>query len=583
MSKFVSGLTWVADRTPDVLLRLLGRAVVWPISRRLDRIARDPKRAQLRLLRQVIARSRDTAFGKAHAFQDIDSFDSFRENVPIRAWDDFEPWMQRVFDGEANVLLPGKVTVFGETSGTSGRSKLFPYGPECARDRMRALLPMIRVLAREAPRAILGLRMRSCGKTPRIDEQGRVIGSPDRVMRHHRVKRRVNFQALPMEIFDVQGYGTRVRLILLLGVQRDLRLLVCEGPLFLARLALELEQYGEELVAHLRAGTLGTDLVLSQEQRTFFEQYVECSPALADRLEQVLLSSGQLKIRDLWPNLAAVTCWSSGVSRWHLAQLRRSLGDVLIVDFGLLSTEAFLSAPLVANSTACIGLADQCFLEFIECGDGKKVRFLHEIQEGGFYEVLVTTMTGLFRYRTMDIVKVVGRYHNSPLFEFCNKTSGFSSIAGEKIAECQVVAALEEILSKADFDANIVDCVMAPIVGNEAGLCQYVLALGSRAAVPSDALQEFAQCFDLALRRINERYDYHRGNGRLDLPVAVSMSHLAFDAARAARRVNAASDGRVKLPHLDRDGSVLLELGFDEIAPILAERLPVRMGLPIVG
>ena len=59
------------------------------------------------------------------------------------------------------------------------------------------------------------------------------------------------------------------------------------------------------------------------------------------------------------------------------------------------------------------------FFEFIpiEIGDSG-ILFADQVEVGKSYEVIITTVSGLYRYRLGDVVKVVGFFNNTPLLEF---------------------------------------------------------------------------------------------------------------------------------------------------------------------
>jgi phenylacetate-coenzyme A ligase PaaK-like adenylate-forming protein len=74
----------------------------------------------------LIKKGRKTAFGKTHFFDKIKNYEDFKSQVPLRKYVDFEPWINRIFDGEKDVLWQGKPSFFAKTSGTTGGSKYIP-------------------------------------------------------------------------------------------------------------------------------------------------------------------------------------------------------------------------------------------------------------------------------------------------------------------------------------------------------------------------------------------------------------------------------------------------------------------------
>ena len=70
-----------------------------------------------------------TAFGVAHSFSDIESYDDFKQAIPLQSYADHEPFIDRAAAGEKNVLTAETPVAFELTSGTSSANKLIPITP----------------------------------------------------------------------------------------------------------------------------------------------------------------------------------------------------------------------------------------------------------------------------------------------------------------------------------------------------------------------------------------------------------------------------------------------------------------------
>lgn len=46
------------------------------------------------------------------------------------------------------------------------------------------------------------------------------------------------------------------------------------------------------------------------------------------------------------------------------------------------------------------------------------INFLRQVELKQQYEVVLTTPMGLYRYRTGDVIKITGFYHQCPVYEF---------------------------------------------------------------------------------------------------------------------------------------------------------------------
>ena len=64
--------------------------------------------------------------GKNHNFSAISSTEDFAKQVPIRDYEALKEYIEKVKNGENDVLWPGKPIYFGKTSGTTSGAKYIP-------------------------------------------------------------------------------------------------------------------------------------------------------------------------------------------------------------------------------------------------------------------------------------------------------------------------------------------------------------------------------------------------------------------------------------------------------------------------
>jgi hypothetical protein len=98
-----------------------------------------PFETQQELLRKYLDQNRDTAYGKAHRFSEIKSYREFDERVPLVNYEDLEPWIQRIVQGEDKVLANDPVTHLIPTAGSNGPRKLVPFTLSLQQDMNRAI------------------------------------------------------------------------------------------------------------------------------------------------------------------------------------------------------------------------------------------------------------------------------------------------------------------------------------------------------------------------------------------------------------------------------------------------------------
>ena len=133
----------------------------------------------------------------------------------------------------------------------------------------------------------------------------------------------------------------------------------------------------------------------------------------------------------IWPHLKVISCWKDSHAIHEAAKIELLFPGVLIQGKGLLSTEAPVSIPLV-NDQGAVPLCDEVFFEFIDLKTGK-IHFLWNIEKGHCYEVVITQKAGLLRYKSSDIVKVMGFSDNLPLLKFQGRSGQLVDLKGEKL------------------------------------------------------------------------------------------------------------------------------------------------------
>ncbi len=81
---------------------------------------------QDKILKEIVTKARDTQFGKDHGFGEIESYEDFKKQVPIRDYEGLSPYVKKILAGESDVLWPGKPAYFAKTSGTTSGTKYIP-------------------------------------------------------------------------------------------------------------------------------------------------------------------------------------------------------------------------------------------------------------------------------------------------------------------------------------------------------------------------------------------------------------------------------------------------------------------------
>lgn len=98
---------------------------------RIQNWTNHPVAAQREVLQDLVTSAQYTAFGKKYNFSRLFTIKDFKKHVPIHEYEDISPFIQRMMEGEENVLWNTPVNWFAKSSGTTNdKSKFIPVSEE---------------------------------------------------------------------------------------------------------------------------------------------------------------------------------------------------------------------------------------------------------------------------------------------------------------------------------------------------------------------------------------------------------------------------------------------------------------------
>ena len=100
------------------------------IRKQIDKWAANPHRTQQKVFRDLIEKATETSFGKDHDFKNIKSHEDFIKKVPVKDYEELRNYIDRMVEGEPDVLWPGKPLYYAKTSGTTSGAKYIPLTKE---------------------------------------------------------------------------------------------------------------------------------------------------------------------------------------------------------------------------------------------------------------------------------------------------------------------------------------------------------------------------------------------------------------------------------------------------------------------
>ena len=237
-------------------------------------------------LRKLLEKQADTAFGRAYNFSSIRSPKDFRAAMPPMDYEDHRPWIQRAANGEDGVLACDEIVGFEKTSGTSSQAKWIPISEGLQHEFARGLAAWFAGWKQRRPEVFAGRAYWAIsppGLTPEVAPGGLPVGMTG------------DAAYFPAEIGEKLAEW-----------------------LVIPELSGQAEAVFEETAEALLAAP---DLcVVSVWSPTFLL-------GIDGALRRI---RGDFTWRELWPQLALVTCWTDASSALWISRLSERLGGVPI-------------------------------------------------------------------------------------------------------------------------------------------------------------------------------------------------------------------------------------------------------------
>lgn len=466
--------------------------------------------AQLSLLRKILSANAGTDFGREYGFYNISDYKSFNNNVPIQNYDTlYDPWLKRVEMGENKVLTTEDVFLFEPTSGSTRNAKLIPYTKSLKKEFTYGIDPWIYYLFKAFPKSLFGSLYWSITPASKKNTHtlgGIPIGFEDDAGYLNKTQQRLFtvLSVVPKNIKNCKDYTSFKRNTLwhLLSAG-NLGIISIWNPTYLFVLLKDIKEEIHLIIEKLnKAGNVRR----ANELKTIINRWKNHDPQ-----DRVYKDKTMYEL--IWPRLQVISCWADAFAKEQAEYLHAHyFPNVSFQAKGLLSTEAFISFPIGRDTGSVLSLNSH-FFEFItEKGD---VLCAHELKKGIICEVVVTTSGGLYRYRTNDLVEVIGFRNTCPVIRFLGKKDKVVDLVGEKLNETHVQKITENIFKKLHIDPEF--WMLAPHMENNNNFyILFVEGINNR-----ELLLKIARILDKELQKTNVYYNHARNKSHQLDPISV--------------------------------------------------------------
>ncbi len=370
------------------------------VRNRLEEITYDPMRSQEDFVMRMIRENSKTNFGRKHGFENIRNLDDFRQNMPLTTYDDYSSYIERIANGEKNVLTAYHTEHFSLLSGI----KKLPQSRWSIQAAFDYSFSADFYVAGNHGYLTDGLTLNLVDNSVEHLPSGMAVGSTLGRLLSKRGLEEDHIYVIPTSVANKSNRVDILHLQSLFALrQRDISLAICEHYDNMLELLRYIEKHWPQLADDIENGN----------------PYIQPDAPRAKKIREIMEAHriGAQLVTQFWPRLHCVIVYDVDRLSTSFELLRTYCGSqVHFIYSGINSPEGTFSTTLNLDDPQTVLIPDSVFYEFKpkETKSYDNLLTLDQLETGKVYELIATTFSGLYRYKTRIHFVVVGRYHDTP-------------------------------------------------------------------------------------------------------------------------------------------------------------------------
>ena len=421
------------------------------------------KKDQNQILSRLIIRGRNTLYGKENNFSSIKSYNDYSKKVPIVNYEDFFKKIKRVLNGDKNVIWSEEITWFAKSSGTTNDvSKFIPVSKES-----------LDLNHLKAGRDLLSVYLKNNKKSKLFDGLALALGGSKQITPYDDKKKIFTGDISAILLKNLPFWASYLR-----TPSIDIALM----PEWEKKIKIMAEITSKQNITNL-SGVPTWTIVL---------------------IKEVLKITDKKNILEVWPNLELFI--HGAVSFLPYKSLFKELIPRTHMNYQETynASEGFFAFQDDPNSNSMLLLTNHgVFYEF-EDRKSKKITDISGVKLNRDYALVISTFSGLWRYRIGDTIKFVSL---SPFkILITGRTKHFINAFGEELVIENADLALSRTCEKLSVSFYNYSAAPIFITGTKRGAHEWIIEFIEE---PKNK-EKFINLLDEELRKINSDYDAKR-------------------------------------------------------------------------
>lgn len=464
-------------------MELFNKFVNWYLKNRFKQLEehyKNPIDLQKETLKQLLSFAAVTEFGKRYNFQNICTYKQFKKNIPLHNYTSIQPYINRLMEGEQQILWPTNIDWFAKSSGTtSAKSKFIPVSSESLEDcHYRGSKDVLTMYCLNFPNSKI------------FNGKALVMGGSHSVNQLNGKSYYGDVSAVMMENMPFLGrfLNTPDKSISLLGEWEE-----------------KLEKMAKSTIkqdVRMIAGVPSWTLVL---------------------FKKIAAITGKTNIHQVWPNLELYI--HGGVSFTPYKKAFSEFLDNRKMQYFQTynASEGFFALQDKPNREDMLLMLDYgIFYEFYDA-QTNKICALDEVEIDKIYSIIISTNCGLWRYKIGDTISFTSK--EPYRIKVVGRDVQFMNAFGEEIIVDNADKAIALACEKTN--AKVAEYTAAPFYmeNDKKGRHEWIIEFDKS----PDCIDQFTHQLDTALKTVNSDYEAKRyKNLALEIPIIHSAQPQLF-------------------------------------------------------
>ena len=480
---------------------------------RVENWSRHPVAVQREVLQELVTAAQHTSFGKKHKFSTLFTLKEFKKMVPIHSYEDMKPYVERMMDGEENILWNTPINWFAKSSGTtSDKSKFIPISEESLQDNHF-----------KASKDVLATYYNNFPGSDLLTGKSLVVGGSHQLNKMNEEIQYGDLSAVLMQNTPFWGQWLRT-----------------------PELSIALLDEWEDKIEQLAA-------ITAEENVTSLAGVPTWTLLL---LKRILAIKGKTTIKEVWPNLELYI--TGGVSFVPYREQFDKIFGAKINDLEIYNaSEGFFAGQQCPDDDGMLLFTEHgIFYEFMPVDqygqNNPQTVGLDKVAIGKNYALVISTTGGLWRYLVGDTIQFTSIHPYK--IKVTGRLKHYMNAFGEEVIVDNSDNAIAIAAEKTGSIVN--DYTAAPVFFSEHanGAHEWLIEFEKK----PDNLQQFIIELDSALKNCNSDYEAKRHRDiALRLPIVHILPKGHFTKwLHSKNKVG----GQHKVPRLSNERVILEEI-----------------------